>query len=72
MPPVIDSDNCIRCNQCVEACAEDVFFGSEKKDLPVVRYPDFCFHCNCCVEECPAEGAIRLRIPLPLSLLFKK
>jgi NAD-dependent dihydropyrimidine dehydrogenase PreA subunit len=40
--------------------------------MPVVSYPEFCFHCNCCVDECPVEGAIALRIPLPLTLLSRK
>ncbi|MBI4330979.1 MAG: ferredoxin, partial [Chloroflexi bacterium] len=40
-------------------------------EVPVVRYPDECWHCNSCVYECPAEGAIRLRIPLPMMVLYK-
>jgi adenylylsulfate reductase subunit B len=48
-----------------------VFFGSEKKKTPLVSYPQECWHCNACVLACPAEGAIRLRIPLPMMVCYK-
>ncbi len=72
MPPVIDPNKCKRCGKCVDICTEDVFFGSEKGELPTVTYPEACSHFNCCVFECPEEGAITLRIPLPLMLLYKE
>jgi NAD-dependent dihydropyrimidine dehydrogenase PreA subunit len=71
MPPVIDPDKCIRCGKCVDICPEDVYFGSRKKHVPQVNYPQECAYCNGCVEECPVEGTIRLRIPLPMTLLYK-
>jgi adenylylsulfate reductase, subunit B len=71
MPPVIDTDKCIRCGKCVDTCTEDVFFESQKKQFPQVTYPEECVYCNGCIEECPVEGAIRLRIPLPMMLLYK-
>lgn len=71
MPPVIDSKKCKACGKCVDICSEDVFFGSMKKKVPVVNYPDECWHCSACVEECPVDGAIRLRIPLPMMVLYK-
>ena len=71
MPPVIDRDKCIRCGKCVDTCTEDVFFESKKKQFPQVTYPEECVYCNGCVEECPVEGAIHLRIPLPMMLLYK-
>ena len=72
MPPIINEEICTRCHRCVDACAEDVMFGSKKKEMPVVSYPEFCFHCNCCVDECPVEGAIALRVPLPMTLLSRR
>lgn len=72
MPPVIDPDRCMGCGRCVEICPADVFYGSEKGKVPIVAYPEACTHFNCCVEECPVEEAIKLRIPLPLMLLFRK
>jgi adenylylsulfate reductase subunit B len=71
MPPVINKDKCIACGVCADNCPLDVFFGSERKKVPVVRYPDECWHCNACVLDCPVEGAIKLRIPLPLSICYK-
>jgi len=72
MPPVIDEKKCIRCGKCVDTCPEDVYFGSKKKHVPQVTYPQECAYCNGCVEECPVEGTIRLRIPLPMMLLYKQ
>ena len=71
MPPVVDPNRCKRCGLCVDVCSEDVFFGSAKGEIPVVTYPEECWHCNACVLDCPVEGAIRLRIPLPMMLCFK-
>jgi adenylylsulfate reductase subunit B len=72
MPPTIDRDKCIGCSECVDACQCDVFFGSEVGEIPVITYPDECWHCNACVLACPQEGAIKLRIALPLMILFKE
>ncbi len=71
MPPVIDKDKCSGCGECVDVCAEDVFFGSKEGEVPVVTYPEVCAYCNGCVDECPVEGAIKLRIPLSLMILYK-
>ena len=71
MPPVINKDECISCGKCADICSEDVFFGSKKKEFPVVTYPEECWHCNACVIDCPVEGAIRLRIPLPAMICYK-
>lgn len=72
MPPVINSEKCIHCGKCADICSEDVFFGSKKKELPAISYPDDCWHCSACVSVCPVEGAIKLRIPLPMTLLYKE
>lgn len=70
MPPVIEEKECIRCDKCVDACSEDVFFGSKRKEVPVISYPKECWHCNVCVAECP-KGAIQLRTPLPMMMVYK-
>ncbi len=71
MPPIINPEECICCGQCVDYCSEDVFFGSEAQEVPVVAYPEFCTYCNCCVDECPVEGAIKLRVPATLMIAYK-
>ena len=71
MPPFIDKKKCSQCGQCADICSEDVFFGSEKKKTPFVAYPKECWHCNACVLACPVDGAIRLRIPLPMMVCYK-
>ena len=71
MPPVINPDKCIKCGNCAEICAEDVFFGSKKREFPVVTYPEMCIYCNCCVDDCPVKGAITLRIPANLMIVHK-
>ena len=71
MPPVINDDKCVSCGTCVDNCPQDVFFGSEENEIPVVNYPQECWHCNACVLDCPVEGAITLRIPLPMQIVYK-
>ncbi len=71
MPPIIDESKCLACGVCADVCPQDVFFGSEKKKVPVISYPEECWHCNACVLDCPAQGAIRLRVPLPMLLCYK-
>jgi len=71
MPPVIDKKRCKCCGKCADVCQCDVFFSSKKGEIPVITYPDECWHCNACVDACPARGAIRLRIPLPIMVLYK-
>ena len=71
MPPIIDKTKCTACGVCTEVCPMDVFWGSESKKTPMVTYPGECWHCYACVLDCPAEGAIRLRIPMPLHIVYK-
>jgi len=71
MPPIINKEKCIACGSCVDVCQMDVFFGSKDNQIPVVTYPEECWHCNACVMDCPEDGAITLRIPLALTVLYK-
>lgn len=70
MPPIIDNNKCNGCGICVSVCSQDVFFGSKRKEIPEVTYPEECWHCNACVMDCPQQ-AIKLRIPLPMSICYK-
>jgi len=71
MPPIIDEEKCTKCGLCVEHCPQDVFFGSEKKQAPLITFPEECWHCYACVLDCPAPGAIRIRTPVPMLLCYK-
>jgi adenylylsulfate reductase subunit B len=71
MPPVIDENRCTGCGKCVEVCPSDVFWGTKKGKAPVVAYPNECWHENACVLDCPVEGAIKLRVPLPMMIITK-
>jgi adenylylsulfate reductase subunit B len=70
MPPVIEEEKCIRCGKCVDICSEDVFFGSKEGETPLISYPEECWHCNACVLDCGVQGAISLRIPLPMMIVY--
>ncbi|MCF8106752.1 MAG: ferredoxin family protein [Desulfohalobiaceae bacterium] len=70
MPPVIDPEKCTKCGICVDICSEDVFYESKQGEIPTVTYPEECIHFAGCVYNCPSE-AIRLRIPLPMQLVYK-
>ncbi|MCI1665752.1 MAG: 4Fe-4S binding protein [Atopobiaceae bacterium] len=53
--PVIDTDECIACGVCVDACPADVLtLGDEHAE---VSDGDSCVACGSCMEACPA-GAI--------------
>ena len=71
MPPEINEDACIGCGQCVEACQCDVYYGTGPGEVAKVTYPEECWHCNACIFSCPVDDAIRLRIPLPMMVLYK-
>ena len=64
VPLTFDSQKCIGCNRCLEACQMDLMIpGEEKGTHPLVVYPDECWYCGCCVMECPTD-AIKLHHPL--------
>jgi adenylylsulfate reductase subunit B len=71
MPPIISKKKCNACGTCADVCPTDVFRSTGRKIPPLVKYPEECWHCNACVLACPVEGAIRLRIPLPMMVCYK-
>ena len=70
MPPVIDRTTCIGCGTCADICPTQVFRHLPEQDkVPAVAFGEECWHCNSCVLDCPRK-AIRLRLPMPMSMLF--
>ena len=73
--PVIDSELCIACNKCVDACPMDVFAPAKKKgDPPTVCYPDECWYEAACVTVCPTKpkAITKLVHPLNMRLALRK
>ena len=67
--PVILSNSCIRCGQCVEICPVKPK-SLEQKDgnsIPHYHYQK-CIRCYCCQEICP-EVAIKIKVPILGRLL---
>ena len=71
MPPVIDPNLCNGCGICWKICEGDVFYGSIEGEVPVISYPEECWHEWSCVRACPVKGAIKIRTPLPMMIVYK-
>jgi len=68
MPPVIDKEKCVACNNCVQICSMDVFGPVKVGVIPEPIYWKECWHCRACAIDCPTE-AITMRYPLPMMML---
>ena len=53
MHPVIDTDACIACGACADACPMGVI---EVEDVATVANGDECIGCEACVGACPVEA----------------
>jgi uncharacterized protein (DUF362 family)/ferredoxin len=51
--PKINSEGCLRCGQCLEACPARALRMTEE-GLQLDR--DLCIECYCCLEHCPHGG----------------
>ena len=49
--PVLETEECIGCGICVDACPQDVL--EIAGGVVVVENEDACLACGDCVEECP-------------------
>jgi len=54
-PPVIDTDKCTGCGECIRVCPLHVFKNHSEK--PQIAYSSACFACGHCWAVCPT-GAI--------------
>ena len=53
MHPVINTDDCIACGACVDACPMGVI---EVEDFATVVNGDDCVGCEACLGACPVEA----------------
>lgn len=53
--PVINTDDCISCGACVEACPTETLELGD--DGAFVAHPENCIACGVCLDSCPT-GAI--------------
>ena len=49
--PTVNADACFGCENCVDACPQDVLELVDEK--ATVARPDDCVECGACVEACP-------------------
>ena len=54
--PIIDTDACIACGACADACPVGVI---EVDDFAVAANEDDCVGCGSCADTCPV-GAIEI------------
>jgi ferredoxin len=65
---VIDPENCIGCQKCIEACQ---FEALEMNKIPGMKkwkagvIPDKCMGCGTCVVKCPKEDTISFKVVRP-------
>ena len=53
MHPVINTDDCIACGACADACPMGVI---EVEDFATVVDGDSCIGCEACLGACPVEA----------------
>jgi len=56
--PLIDSNKCDGCGNCIEACPFDVF--EIKNGKVIVKHPEKCKKCRACMSACP-NNAIKIK-----------
>jgi uncharacterized protein (DUF362 family)/NAD-dependent dihydropyrimidine dehydrogenase PreA subunit len=64
--PVIDSELCKRCGDCIDQCPispKALRWGKDGKKMPPVYDYDLCIRCFCCQEICP-HRAIAVKSPV--------
>jgi NAD-dependent dihydropyrimidine dehydrogenase PreA subunit len=54
MYPVVDSEKCNGCGNCIEICPNEVYEIEEDGSNPT--RPEDCIECWACVNQCPTES----------------
>ena len=54
----IDTELCIGCGLCFDACSADVIRMDRKTSTAVVKYPEDCVLCAWCIVSCPAKAIV--------------
>ena len=54
----IDTEKCIGCGQCADACYADVIRMNEDSGQAEVMYPEDCAVCCWCVALCPENAVV--------------
>jgi len=54
MYPVVETEKCNGCGNCVEICPSEVYQVEEDKSEAI--RPEDCIECWACVTQCPTES----------------
>jgi len=54
--PIVDSEKCVGCEECVDVCPVEVFEMEDDKSVPVNA--EECMGCESCVEVCEEDAIV--------------
>ena len=53
--PIVDTEICDGCEECVEQCPQDIFAIVDGKAQPV-HAPEECIDCDVCLAACTSDA----------------
>jgi NAD-dependent dihydropyrimidine dehydrogenase PreA subunit/nitroreductase len=56
LAPVLDSDKCVKCGDCVKECPAGVYEQRRQQDVPMVVRESSCVECGHCMMRCPVDA----------------